>query len=78
MEKMIFGAKNLCQISNIFLSLTFLEFLSLNRSGSNIRELYSSHSNIVGVGVEEGLKSLPNLETLNLFNCKNLTVVHKR
>ena len=74
------GAKSLKELNSkqLFLFLTFLKNLKLNRSGSNIRELYLSLSNITGVGVEEGLNSLPNLETLNLFNCKNLTVVHKR
>jgi len=74
------GAKSLKELNSkqLFLFLTFLKILKLNRSGSNIRELYLSLSNITGVGVEEGLNSLPNLETLNLFNCKNLTVVHKR
>ena len=74
------GAKSLKELNSkqLFLFLTFLKNLKLNRSGSNIRELYLSLSNITGVEVEEGLNSLPNLETLNLFNCKNLTVVHKR
>ena len=45
----------------------------LNRSRSNLRELDLSDSNITGVGVEEGVNSLPNLEVLNLSGCLNLT-----
>ena len=44
----------------------------LNRS-ENIRELELFGSNITGVGVEEGVNSLPNLEVLNLSCCYNLT-----
>ena len=44
----------------------------LNRS-ENIRELDLSGSNITGVGVEEGVNSLPNLEVLNLSCCFSLT-----
>ena len=44
----------------------------LNRS-ENIRELELFGSNITGVGVEEGVNSLPNLEVLNLSWCLNLT-----
>ena len=45
----------------------------LNRSRSNLRGLDLSHSGITGVGVEEGVNSLPNLEVLNLSKCDNLT-----
>ena len=45
----------------------------LNRSKSNLRELDLSRSKITGVGVEEGVNSLPNLEVLNLSGCLNLT-----
>ena len=45
----------------------------LKRSRSNLRELDLSYSNITGVGVEEGVNSLPNLEILKLFWCDNLT-----
>jgi len=45
----------------------------LNRSGSNLRELDLRYSHITGVGVEEGVKSLPNLEILKLVWCDNLT-----
>ena len=45
----------------------------LNRYGSNLRELDLSGSNITGVGVEEGVNSLPNLDVLNLSWCFNLT-----
>ena len=44
----------------------------MNRS-ENIRELDLSDSSITGVGVEEGVNSLPNLEVLNLYCCLNLT-----
>ena len=44
----------------------------LNRS-ENIRELDLSGSVITGVGVKEGVNSLPNLETLKLYLCRNLT-----
>ena len=44
----------------------------LNRS-ENIRELHLPGSTITGVGVEEGVNSLPNLEVLNLSSCNNLT-----
>ena len=46
----------------------------LNRSRSSLREicLFDSY-NITGVGVKEGVKSLPNLEVLNLSWCLNLT-----
>ena len=44
----------------------------LNRS-ENIRELDLSGSTITGVGVEEGVNSLPNLEVLYLSWCRNLT-----
>ena len=44
----------------------------LNRS-ENIRELELFGSNITGVGVEEGVNSLPNLEVLNLSCCFRLT-----
>ena len=44
----------------------------LNRS-ENIRELDLSYSKITGVGVEEGVNSLPNLEVLKLYCCQNLT-----
>ena len=45
----------------------------LKRSRSNLRELDLSYSNITGVGVEEGVNSLPNLEILKLSECCNLT-----
>ena len=45
----------------------------LNRSRSNLRELDLHYSNITGVGVEEGVNSLPNLEVLKLDWCFNLT-----
>ena len=45
----------------------------LMRSRSNIRELDLTGSSITGVGVEEGLNALPNLETLNLTCCQKLT-----
>ena len=45
----------------------------LNRSRSNLRELDLSCSYITGVGVEEGVNSLPNLETLKLSGCCILT-----
>ena len=45
----------------------------LKRSRSNLRELDLSNSNITGVGVEEEVNSLPNLETLKLSECWNLT-----
>ena len=61
------------------LALTYWKSLSdqglceiLNRS-ENIRELDLSGSNITGVGVEEGVNSLPNLEVLNLSCCFSLT-----
>ena len=43
----------------------------LNRS-ENIRELDLSGSTITGVGVEEAVNSLPNLEVLKLYCCQNL------
>ena len=45
----------------------------LNRSKSNLRELDLSRSKITGVGIEEGVNSLLNLETLKLSLCYNLT-----
>jgi len=45
----------------------------LNRSGSDLRDLDLSRSRISGVGVEEGVNSLPNLEVLNLYFCYMLT-----
>ena len=44
----------------------------LNRSRNNLRELDLSGSIITGVGLEEGVNSLPNLEVLILSTC-NLT-----
>ena len=44
----------------------------LNRS-ENIRELHLPGSTITGVGLEEGVNSLPNLEVLNLSCCFRLT-----
>ena len=44
----------------------------LNRCG-NIRELDIFMSTITGVGVEEEVNSLPNLEVLKLSSCRNLT-----
>ena len=46
----------------------------LNRSRSYLRELDLSDTSITGVGVEEGVNSLPNLEKLNLSGCPHLTV----
>ena len=48
-----------------------IEILYMSRS--SLRELDLSYSNITGVGVEEGVNSLPNLEVLKLSLCKNLT-----
>ncbi len=45
----------------------------LNRSRRNLTVLDLSRSNITGVGVEEGVNSLSNLEVLNLSWCLNLT-----
>ena len=45
----------------------------LNRSGRDLRDLDLSRSRISGVGVEEGVNSLPNLEVLNLYFCYMLT-----
>ena len=45
----------------------------LNRSRSNLRELDLPCSKFTGVGVEEGVNSVPNLEILNLSSCFNLT-----
>ena len=45
----------------------------LNMSRSSLRELDLSYSYITGVGVEEGVNSLPNLEVLNLSFCRDLT-----
>ena len=47
----------------------------LNRSRSNLRELDLSYSYITGVGVEDGVNSLPNLGTMKLSQCFNLTDV---
>ena len=46
------------------------EILRISR---NLRELDLSYSKITGVGIEEGVNSLPNLETLNLNECIYLT-----
>ena len=46
----------------------------LNRSRSYLRELDLSDTSITGLGVEEGVDSLPNLEILNLSGCPHLTV----
>ena len=46
------------------------EILRISR---NLRELDLSCSKIMGVGVEEEVNSLPNLETLNLNDCYYLT-----
>ena len=45
----------------------------LNRSRSNLRKLDLSDSSITGVGVEEGVNSLPNIEVVKLYSCYNLT-----
>ena len=41
-------------------------------SRSSLRDLNLSGSNIIGIGLEEGVNSLPNLETLILMRCFNL------
>ena len=46
----------------------------LNRSRSYLRELDLSDTSITGLGVEEGVNPLPNLEKLNLSGCPHLTV----
>ena len=44
----------------------------LRRYRSNLRKLILDDSNITGVGVKRGVKSLPNLESLTLISCSNL------
>ena len=44
----------------------------LRRYRSNLRELKLDCSNISGVGIKRGVKSLPNLESLTLISCSNL------
>ena len=44
----------------------------LRRYRSNLRELKLDCSNITGVGIKRGVKSLPNLESLTLISCSNL------
>jgi len=44
----------------------------LRRYSSNLRELKLDGSNITGVGIKRGVKSLPNLESLTLISCSNL------
>jgi len=44
----------------------------LRRYRSNLRELKLDGSNITGVGIKRGVRSLPHLEILNLANCDKL------
>ena len=44
----------------------------LRRYSSNLRELKLDGSNITGVGIKRGVRSLPQLEILNLANCEKL------
>ena len=44
----------------------------LSRSKQNLRVLSLNCSSITGIGLEEGVNSLPNLEKLILKGCKNL------
>jgi len=44
----------------------------LRRYRSNLRELKLDGSNITGVGIKRGVRSLPQLEILNLANCEKL------
>ena len=46
------------------------EILRISRS--NLRDLNLSYTPITGVGVEEGVKYLPMLETLILHECRQL------
>ena len=54
-------------------SLSDQELVEILNRSKNIRELDLYCSNITGVGVEEGVNSLPNLEVLKLSSCNNLT-----
>ena len=56
-----------------WMSLSDQELCEILNISENIRELDLSGSTITGVGVEEAVNSLPNLEVLKLYCCQNLT-----
>ena len=63
---------NLEKLALNWTSLSYQGLIEILNRSENIRELDLSHSKITGVGVEEGVNSLPNLEVLNLTWCDNL------